>query len=129
VRTTLAWLPATAIAALIFLLSGIPGLHATDGLTELVLRKGAHLTIYAALTVAIAFALGRHGLDGRRRVVGALLLAALYAISDEIHQAFVRDRHGTPVDVLIDTVGATAGLVLLASWTRRRRPGGGAGDG
>jgi len=120
VRTSLAWVPAIAIAVLIFILSGIPGLHATHGVVELVLRKGAHLTIFASLAVAIAHALGRHGLEGRRRVGVALIITVLYAVSDEIHQGFVATRDGNPIDVAIDAVGAAVGLALAAAWLRRR---------
>jgi VanZ family protein len=42
----------------------------------------------------------------------------LYAVTDEVHQAFVSGRQGSPLDWLIDTVGVVAGALLLS----RRRP-------
>ena len=43
----------------------------------------------------------------------ALLGAVAYAATDELHQAFVRGRHASPIDVAIDGIGAAAGLALL----------------
>ena len=40
-------------------------------------------------------------------------------MSDELHQAFVRGRHASPVDVAIDTVGLLIGLLGVAPNTRR----------
>jgi VanZ family protein len=39
-------------------------------------------------------------------------------VVDEIHQSFVPGRQGAVADVLIDSVGVLAG-VLLAVWWRR----------
>jgi len=43
----------------------------------------------------------------------ALLVTALYAGSDEIHQLFVPSREGRFEDVLIDATGAALGLFVL----------------
>jgi VanZ family protein len=109
----LRWLPAIAIAALIFWLSGIPDLHATTGWVDIVLRKGAHMTVYAALAVAC--------LRGARDARIAFALAVAYAITDEFHQTFVAGRHGTPRDVLIDAVGAALGLLAVRRLPRVQR--------
>ena len=121
-RFALAWAPALAIAALIFWLSAIPGLSVTTGSLELILRKGAHLTIYAALGIACWRGAGHHGLRGRRRAVAAWGLAVAYAVTDELHQLTVPSRVGSPVDVGIDAVGAALGLVATALLAPRLRP-------
>jgi VanZ family protein len=53
----------------------------------------------------------------------AILSTALVAACDEFHQTFIPSRTGTPVDVLLDTCGATALCVLvwLLCWSRPRR--------
>ena len=60
----------------------------------------------------LGFLLLRAARDGSP---GALALGSLYAASDEVHQAFVRGRPGSPVDWLIDTVGVLALGILLAA--------------
>jgi VanZ family protein len=100
--------------ALIFGLSATPDLNSGLGPLDLWLRKGAHITIYAALWLALLRAA-----DWRRPLL-ATVIALLYAISDEYHQTFVGGRHGAPLDVAIDAVGF--GLAALAwALTRRRR--------
>ena len=108
--------PPLAVMALIFYLSAQPDLSTDLGVWDTILRKGAHVTIFAALWLALARA------TGWRRPLVVTALAILYAISDEIHQTFVDDRHGSPVDVAIDTLGI--GLAALA-WVKGARDRGG----
>lgn len=106
--------PPLAVMALIFALSATPDLSSGLGAWDLVLRKLAHITIFGVLWLTLARALRW------RRPVLATGIAIAYAISDEVHQSFVEGRHGSPVDVAIDTLGI--GLAVLA-WivaTRRR---------
>ena len=121
-RFVLAWAPAVAVAALIFWLSAIPGLSVTTGLVELVLRKGAHFTIYAALGAACWRGLSLHGLRGARRAAVAWLLATAYAVGDELHQVTVPTRIGAPADVAIDALGAACGIAVLLALLPRVRP-------
>ena len=109
-RTLTHWLPVVLWAAVIFTLSSIPHLGTDLGTADLILRKCAHATEYAILAVLLVRALDREG--------PALALGVLYACSDELHQAFVRGRHASPIDVAIDTLGL---LVGLAAWRRARQ--------
>jgi VanZ family protein len=99
------WLPVVVWAAVIFAFSSIPSLSSGLGTWDTVLRKCAHMTEYAILAVLLWRAV--------RNERVALLGAVAYAATDEFHQAFVRGRHGTPVDVAIDGIGAAVGLALL----------------
>jgi VanZ family protein len=103
------WLPVVAWAAVIFALSSIPHLSSGLGTWDYVLRKCAHVTEYAILGALLLRALGRE--------VPAFLAAVAYAATDELHQHFVRGRHATPVDVVIDAAGVAVGLL---AWTRVR---------
>ena len=105
------WLPVVLWAGVIFALSSIPGLSTGLGTWDLVLRKLAHVTEYAILGFLLARAVRRPGL--------AVVLAAGYAATDEVHQTFVRGRHGAPLDVAIDTAGALAGVLVWLHWSRR----------
>jgi VanZ family protein len=120
VRALAAWLPAIVVAAIIFALSAQPHLHVTEGAVDLVLRKCAHLAVYATLAVACVRGLAHHGLRGPALLLGAGAIALAYAVSDEYHQTFVPGRSGAPRDVAIDLIGITAGLVLVARSVRLR---------
>jgi len=66
--------------------------------------------------------LGRLTADLERRTFfAAWAIATLYAATDELHQVFVRGRTPSLVDVAIDSLGAAAGIALLAWALRRRR--------
>ena len=103
------WLPVVAWAAVIFALSSIPSLSSGLGFWDLVLRKLAHLVEYAILGVLLARALSD---------VPAFTAGVAYAVTDEVHQHFVRGREGAPIDVAIDAAGVLIGIVV---WARARR--------
>jgi VanZ family protein len=107
------WVPVLLWAAAIFALSGIPSLSTDLGVWDTVLRKGAHASEYAILALLLFRALGRE--------VPAFLIGLAYAVSDEIHQEFVRGRHASPFDVAMDAAGLALGLLLLHA-TRLRTP-------
>ncbi|MFR1872919.1 MAG: VanZ family protein [Coprococcus sp.] len=44
-----------------------------------------------------------------------MLSAALYAVTDEIHQLFVPGRSGQITDVILDSCGGLIGAVLSAT--------------
>jgi VanZ family protein len=100
------WLPVIVWAAVIFLFSSIPSLGTGLGVWDTILRKGAHMTEYAILGLLLLRAVGRE--------VPAFALGIAYAITDEIHQHFVRGRHASPIDVLIDTAGVAIGIFLVS---------------
>ena len=98
--------------ALIFFLSAQPDLSSGLGVWDLILRKFAHAGAYALLTLVRFRALAP--LTGHA-LIGAVAISFLFAVSDEYHQTFVAGRNGSPVDVLIDTVGITIAVVLARS--------------
>ncbi|MEK6275479.1 MAG: VanZ family protein [Actinomycetota bacterium] len=114
------WLPVVAWAAVIFALSSVPSLSTGLGFWDTMLRKGAHLTEYAILGALLLRALGSEVL--------AVAAGVAYAATDELHQHFVRGRHGAPLDVVIDAVGITLG-VLLYRRLQGTRPVPGTGHG
>lgn len=105
-----AWVPVLLWAALIFALSSIPDLGTGLGVWDLVLRKLAHTAEYAILGALIFRA--------SRSPSAAVLLASAYAVTDEVHQAFVRGRHGSPLDWLIDTAGVLVGVTVAVRLSR-----------
>jgi VanZ family protein len=84
-------------------------------------RKTCHLTEYGVLAWllwrAIRKPLKRDARPWRWPEAGlALALVFAYAASDELHQVFVPNRTAQISDVLIDTSGGVAALLLL--WLR-----------
>lgn len=94
---------------------------------EYFVRKGAHMTEFAILSVLLFVWLGLWEMTLLRRSVAAFLATAVYAASDEIHQLFVAGRSGRISDVLIDSSGALLGVIVfillgrLIQTIRRRR--------
>ena len=85
----------------------------------LFVRKCGHVAEYAVLALLLWRVLRRPAKAGsspwRWSEAGlALVVAALYAASDEIHQLFVPSRQGSVWDVLLDT--SSAALALLCLW-------------
>lgn len=88
---------------------------------DFVVRKTAHAAEYAVLGILFMFALGNNCV--RWRPLVSFLCTVLYAASDEFHQRFVPGRSGQIRDVLIDSAGAAAGVLLfagIAAWRKRR---------
>ena len=100
------WAPLVLWAGAIFALSSIPSLDTGLGIWDLVLRKLGHLVEYAILGALLARAL--------RHPAAAFLVAAAYAVTDEVHQSFVEGRVGSPVDWGIDALGAALGVLAYA---------------
>lgn len=77
-----------------------------------VIRKNAHFFIYLILGFLVINSLRSSNVIGYRSVVLALLICIFYAIADEIHQLFIPGRSGEVRDVLIDTAGASVGIIV-----------------
>jgi VanZ family protein len=140
------WLPVILWAALIFSVSGDKkSVHHSSRLigpivrwlipeisdealqqTVFVVRKGAHVTEYAVLAMLLWRALRGPNMAGasgwpKKIAMWAWTGAVLFAISDEIHQAYVPGRQGAVMDVFIDSIGAAVGLFSLWQLGRWRK--------
>lgn len=104
--------PPLALMAVIFALSAQPDLNSGLGTIDLVGRKLVHMTEYGLLWLLWLRAFGW------RRPGAAAAIAVAYAVTDELHQTTVHGRHGSPVDVLIDTTGIAIAWLL---WRARER--------
>jgi VanZ family protein len=82
-----------------------------------------HLAAYAGLATLTVRALA----NGRLRNVtwrvlaGAVLISALYGVSDEYHQRFVPGRDFDVLDILADTSGSIVGASAVWAWSIIRR--------
>lgn len=118
-------LPPIAVMAVIFVLSAQTDDTVDRAFLDVLVRKLAHVTEYAALTYFWLRALRglRRGTPLPSALTAAAALSLLYAFSDELHQTFVDGRNGTLVDVLIDSIGIAlvCAFALRAQARRRRR--------
>jgi len=93
---------------------------------QLVVRKIGHLTEYGIL-----FLLWYRALNASRHhplniwntgyASGCLMICMLYAATDEWHQSRTDHRVGSPVDVGIDTLGATMAMGWIRWRTRQKK--------
>lgn len=112
-RSVLAWLPAVAWAALIFVSSAQPSISfAPDPGLDFLVRKTGHMGVFGILALlawrAVAITTSR-----RRPWAWALGLTVLYAVTDELHQGVV-GRDAAVRDVAFDAAGAVIALTVLA---------------
>ena len=106
------------------------------------MRKAAHVTEFTALGISLFYTV-RDFLEWRsgttnnavpqnrqttqmiqteklRRIVLPWVIGTIYAVSDEVHQLFVEGRSCEVRDMLLDSAGVAAG-VLLMNWLKKFR--------
>lgn len=126
------WVPALVWMGIIFYLSAQPanesselskgvmrvviqtigdGLSLDQGVLHQVIRKGAHLGAYFILAVLVMSALESKHRKNTYQIGITLAICISYAISDEVHQLYVPGRSGEVRDVMIDTAGASLGIL------------------
>jgi hypothetical protein len=114
------WAPAILIMTVIFVASSTPGNDMPGfGVWDTILKKGAHIAGYALLAMCYLHALTNTRKVSRFVFLIAILLAGLYAATDEFHQSFTPGRNPSPGDVGIDALGAVIGTLI---WARIKAP-------
>ena len=76
------------------------------------IRKTAHFTVYLNLGLLLLLCCKTFDIKDRKRILISLMLAFIYACTDEIHQLFVSGRSGEIRDVCIDSCGALVGIFI-----------------
>jgi len=92
-------------------------------LAHTVIRKAAHFVEFFVLGCLLYWALRRGRPPGwqPRMALIALLGAAVYAVADELRQAFVPSRTSSLLDSGTDTLGAAVSQVVIYLRHRLRR--------
>lgn len=75
-------------------------------------RKTAHVTEYFILAASVAFPLYVYGVRGIWLMLYAGAFCVAFAGLDEYHQSFVAGRGASGRDVMIDSIGIFAGLIV-----------------
>lgn len=89
---------------------------------EPILRKIAHFSMYTILGIWSMAFLSTFNINNKsnndnyefyKRLFIVVLFGFLYACSDEFHQLFVSARSGSFMDVFIDSMGVTNGVLIV----------------
>ncbi len=92
---------------------------------NLIVRKMAHFALYLSLGMAVMSALAGTGMSRKMAFYAGISICMLSAFSDELHQSFVPGRDARWQDVLIDSTGTAAGMLLYrlskAVWYYRKK--------
>ena len=102
-------------------------LHVDPKVLSFAVRKCAHFTEYLLLGLSL-FATVREydpvwlerNEQSQRTALLSWGIGALYALTDEAHQAFVPGRSCEIRDMLIDSCGVAAGVLIMAALRSRR---------
>jgi len=85
---------------------------------NLPLRKVMHASVYFVLSLVIIIYVN-YLFDVKKYILSgiiAIILCAAFASTDEYHQTYVAGRTGQVKDVLIDTAGAVAGVLVYGAF-------------
>jgi VanZ family protein len=110
-RKVLFWIPPAAWGLLIFYLSTRPsGPQPSWWFNHA--DKVIHFVIFSIFSTLL-FIAGHFGnrWNYRRAAATALVITALYGLSDEFHQSFTPTRSVDPLDALADTCGGSMAFV------------------
>lgn len=83
---------------------------------EKVIRKLAHFSIYTLVGILLMCIMITYKTNGMASIKGILLslvIGALYATSDEIHQIFTPGRTALVTDAFIDSAGVLLGIMIV----------------
>lgn len=76
------------------------------------IRKLAHFTEYAVLGILLVNFINEFKILSIKVIIISVILCMFYAISDEIHQLFSAGRSARILDVFIDTLGSSTGIII-----------------
>lgn len=91
------------------------------GRAHFLVRKAGHVTEYGILAALLFRGWRSFSSDPWSRTTAALVVAMLFAASDEFHQSFFPSRTASIGDVLIDSSGALIGVMLCVIFASRKR--------
>lgn len=76
------------------------------------LRKCMHASEYFILALLLLIVLNKNNIADYKPYLITIIFCFIYAITDEVHQLYVNERTGQPLDVLIDIIGSVLGIIV-----------------
>lgn len=108
------WLPVLIWAGVIFTFSSLPTVETTKFyFWDFIFKKSAHFIEYVILATLLYRGLINSKINSKKAMWLSVLVAFLYAVSDEYHQSFVSGRGPAVRDVVIDVFGAAFALFSI----------------
>jgi len=106
------WLPVLVWAGLIFWLSSMSITPEPDAIRGFPgWSQEAHFALYLVLGALLFRAIFAH--SSKMRFSMPMVIGALYAASDEVHQYFVPGRQADMLDFMVDVAGLAFGILLV----------------
>ena len=118
-RSLFLWTPVIVYMAAIFYTSSLSEPPIPSG-TDKPLHGLAYLGLAGVILRAVVGGLPQR-IDMRSATI-AVLIAVVYAVTDEAHQMFVPGRSAETYDLLADALGATAGAMTCWAWGNTQGP-------
>lgn len=103
-------LPVVLLMAVMFGLSSMNNIQTHTAVPDNTLKNIAHASEYLILTLITHRFFKKT--QARTSVIATIIVVALFAVSDEIHQSFVPTRTSSIGDLLMDYTGLVLGLIL-----------------
>lgn len=79
------------------------------------IRKSAHFIEYFILGVLVISFISEFIELNIKAIIIGIIICCLYAVSDELHQLFISNRSAEVLDVFIDTIGSSTGIIIYRS--------------
>jgi len=112
-KQILNWILVIVWVGVIYWFSHQPNLKSElEPFWDLIFRKIAHMAEYFVLTFFIFQAVAGHNIGYKKSLMSAAIFSVAYAGLDEWHQSFIFNRHGSIIDVGIDSIGVFSFLIL-----------------
>ncbi|MFV1952054.1 MAG: VanZ family protein [Nitrospinota bacterium] len=117
------WLPVLIYCYIIFNFSSRESIRLIPSVSHI--DKVLHMIAYGVLGILLVRAFQKTSTYNRKRIaLLAIIFAAIYGISDEIHQSFVVSRTADIYDVIFDTLGAAIAVQVYSLLSQKVKKSG-----
>ena len=90
-----------------------PNVDTNEDIFHNAIRNTGHFFLYLVLGILLMNALNINNTKGYTPIIiRTKIISFLYAVSDEIHQIYVPGRSWEILDIIIDVLGAGAGILI-----------------
>lgn len=88
---------------------------------EAIIRKLAHLFIYLTAGIWAMCLYNTFNINEKNKILYSITTVCFYACTDEFHQGFTPGRNPSVLDVILDTIGASIGTLIILQATYAKK--------